>query len=524
MEKRTVLAIALSMLILFAWSYIQQKYFMPPRVGNIDTTGQNSEVGKPVQQIPGSTFQPISEKVVTKQEKIVVKEITLETASEKVVINNNGATIRHWYLKDRAKEYDIVHDAFASLLTTLPEKNFSIDENLPQDKRITFSALIPEQLLVKKTYQFIDKSGYDKNCVLKLTISNLSREDKVLNTTLLSLGPGLGGLSEKKVKEDLTPYRAIIYRNKLVEKLKPGEYNSDYSWIALDNRYYLFALVPANQEQMKNLKTVIENSGSEKLPLVKLNTQLVIPGKNTANFEFNVYARTKKYNELKKVVLDSQIIRLEKSVDLGVFGSLSKIALDILNFFYNITRNYGVAIILLTILVQIIMYPLTWKSFQANIGMKKVQPLMKDLQVKYKNEPQRLQMEMLHLYKTHKVNPLSGCLPMLLQIPIFWALFTTLRDAYELRQSGFIFWIKDLSTRDQFYVLPILMGLIMFLQQKITTPIADQSQKIMIYLFPVIFTVMFLQFPSGLVLYWFVSSLVSFAIQMWLLKRAEQKK
>lgn len=522
MDKNIVLFVALSVVILFGWSYVQQKV-LPPSSNNVQ---QSTVSDRTVSQQPlnSSIQSSVDKEIVKKQENLVVKEFLFETDNEKVVINTQNAAVRHWYIKDRAKEYDIVESPSASLLATLPETNFKIDENSSENKKISFSTLTPNKILIKKTYQFVNNAGTDKNCVLQISIINPSKEDKILDATVLSFGPGLGGRSDKKVKEDLNPYRAIMYRNKLVEKLKKGENPSDFSWIGLDNRYYLFVLVPTIPESMKNLKTVMEEIEPGKMPLVSMNTQMVVSGKSTADFEFNVYARTKKYNELKKVVSGTKNIRLEKGIDLGIFGFLSKIALDVLNFFYSIFKNYGVAIILMTAILQVLIYPLTWKSFQATLGMKKVQPLMTDLQAKYKNDPQRLQSEMLHLYKTHKVNPLSGCLPMLLQLPIFWALFTTLRDAYELRQAGFIFWIKDLSTRDPFYVLPVLMGVVMFLQQKITTPVADPSQKMMIYLFPIIFTVMFLQFPSGLVLYWFVSSLMGFGIQMYLLQQSKQPK
>jgi len=164
--------------------------------------------------------------------------------------------------------------------------------------------------------------------------------------------------------------------------------------------------------------------------------------------------------------------------------------------------------------------------------MKLIQPKMKELQAKYKSEPKRLNTEIMHLYKSHKVNPLGGCLPMILQLPIFWSLFTTLRSTYELRRAPFILWITDLSSPDLLFsigsipvrVLPLLMGASMFLQQKISGTGADPSQKTMMYLMPVMFTVIFMNFPSGLVLYWLVNNILVTTLQYYILKRLPSNK
>jgi YidC/Oxa1 family membrane protein insertase len=159
--------------------------------------------------------------------------------------------------------------------------------------------------------------------------------------------------------------------------------------------------------------------------------------------------------------------------------------------------------------------------------MKRIQPIIKDIQTKYKDNPKRLQIEMLNIYKSQKVNPLGGCLPMLLQLPIFWAFFTILRNAYELRNEGWFLWIKDLSASDQFVnfssfsinLLPIIMGLGMFLQQKMTTATSDPTQKKIMYIMPVVFTFMFWSFPSGLVIYWITNSAISMIEQYFIMRR-----
>ena len=190
------------------------------------------------------------------------------------------------------------------------------------------------------------------------------------------------------------------------------------------------------------------------------------------------------------------------------------------------TGNYGLAIILLTIGLQVLMFPLTIKSFKATLAMKKLQPKIAELQARFKGDPKRLNIEMMNLYKSSGTNPFGGCLPMLLQLPIFWALFTTLRNAYELRGAPFVGWIHDLSTPDvllhvagfPLHALPLVMGGAMFLQQRMSGASSDPTQKQMMTMMPIMFTFMFYGFPAGLVLYWLTNNLMTMTIQ-WSFQR-----
>ena len=210
---------------------------------------------------------------------------------------------------------------------------------------------------------------------------------------------------------------------------------------------------------------------------------------------------------------------LDRSVDFGFFSPLAKYADSALGYFYGLTGNYGTAIIILSVLLQILMFPLSWKSYKAMAVMKKIQPEMQAIQAKYKADPKRMNSEVMELYKRHGTNPLGGCLPMLAQIPIFFALFTALRNSWPLHGAPFIFWIKDLSAKDPYYVLPLVMGGIMFLQQVMTPQTGDKAQAAMMKWMPVVFTFMFLSFPSGLVMYWLINSVWGFAQTMILQKQ-----
>jgi YidC/Oxa1 family membrane protein insertase len=186
-------------------------------------------------------------------------------------------------------------------------------------------------------------------------------------------------------------------------------------------------------------------------------------------------------------------------------------------------QNYGVAIILLTVLVKIAFYPLSHKSMTSMKQMQALQPQLNALRSKYKSDPQRFQREQMELFRKHKVNPMGGCLPMVVQIPIFYALYLTLQYSVELQGAPFLLWITDLSKKDPYYVLPILMGISMLVQQKMTPTVGDPRQAKVMLIMPVIFTFMFLEFPTGLVLYWLVNNVLSVA-QQYLIDRSVQRR
>jgi len=182
-------------------------------------------------------------------------------------------------------------------------------------------------------------------------------------------------------------------------------------------------------------------------------------------------------------------------------------------------QNYGVAIILLTVLVKVVFYPLSLKSMRSMKAMQVLQPQLTALRNKYKSDPQRFQREQMDLFKKHGVNPMGGCLPMIVQIPIFYALYLTLQYSVELQGAPFLLWINDLSKKDPYYVLPILMGISMLVQQKMTPTVGDPRQAQIMLIMPVVFTFMFLEFPTGLVLYWLVNNCLTI-LQQYLIERS----
>jgi len=275
----------------------------------------------------------------------------------------------------------------------------------------------------------------------------------------------------------------------------------DVHWTAVEGKYFMAALIPVMPLGEVTV-TKADTTG--------LTTALTLqPGRRA---ELALYAGPKEYKTLTALHAG-----LEQTIDFGwfMFGSLTLVRFIakplflLLQFVHGFTHNYGVAIIMLTVLIKLCFVPLTHKSYTSMKAMQALQPKMAELQKKYKDDKERFNKELFQLYKTHKVNPLGGCLPMLLQIPVFVAFYNILYSTIELRHAPFIGWIHDLSDKDPYYILPLIMGVTMFIQQKIQPSAMDPKQARLMLLMPVIFTFMFLQFPSGLVLYWLVNNLLT---------------
>jgi len=205
----------------------------------------------------------------------------------------------------------------------------------------------------------------------------------------------------------------------------------------------------------------------------------------------------------------------KKAIDYGTFGVIAVPILKVIKFTHKFTGNYGIDIILLALLLKIIFLPLTQKSQKAMKEMQKLGPEIKRLQQKYKDDKERLNRELMELYRRRRVNPFSGCLPLLLQLPVFFALYRALLVSIDLRHAPFVLWIRDLSDKDPTYITPLLMGATMFLQQKMTTLQGDPQQQKMMTFMPIIFTFLFLNFPSGLVLYWLATNVMGILHQLY---------
>ena len=224
-------------------------------------------------------------------------------------------------------------------------------------------------------------------------------------------------------------------------------------------------------------------------------------------------------------ILSSMDERLNDVIEYGWFTFIAKPMFAFLNFLHNYIGNWGWAIVVLTLVIRIVLFPLTYKGMLSMNKLKELAPKVKEIQTKYKDDKQKLQVHMMELYKKHGANPMGGCLPILLQIPVFFAIYRVLLNAIELKGAPWILWIHDLSVMDPYFVLPILMGLTMFLQQKLTpTTFTDPMQEKVMKFLPLIFTFFFVTFPAGLTLYWFVNNVCSVVQQVFVNKLFEKHK
>ncbi len=518
MQKNTIMFVVFSALAIFVWYY----FFAPPPQ---QPQQQQSAKTETVKSESAAAYENKSElksedskgSQLEKNAKTQEEKINIETDKYKAVLSNRGASVLSWSIKEKNGQWvDLVLPQAAPVMANFPGSNYKIVSKT--NEKIVFEHTSHEGWKITKTYT-LSPDSYMHNVTITLA---KTKADAKLPQVELEWGPGLG-TDTKELKENMAVTRAIAFTAAKPGKIRKLKNDTEsaalFRWAAVDNRYFLAAFIPEKSIDFDQIKS---HRLDKKHPYSLTLTALSPKENDSAEYSINFYLGPKGYTYLM-----TYKIGLEKAVDFGFFGFLGKIAFAVLTFFHGITHNYGWAIIMLTVCIQILMIPLTLKSLKAAAAMKRVQPMIKEIQDKFKENPQRLNAEMLNVYKSQKVNPLGGCLPMLLQLPIFWAFFTMLRNAYELRCEPWILWVKDLSAADQFMqlggfnlnLLPLIMGIGMFLQQKMTTATSDPTQRRIMYIIPVIFTFMFWTFPSGLVLYWLTNSVVSMILQFFVIRK-----
>ena len=286
-------------------------------------------------------------------------------------------------------------------------------------------------------------------------------------------------------------------------------------WVSMLEHYFVAAWVPNPAETNMLYSLVSGNLGV----IGAQSPQTSIAVGETKTFTATFYAGPKDQENLEKIAPG-----LDLTVDYGILWFISKPLFWLLEFIHGVVGNWGFAIIVITLLVKGLLFPLTKVQYESMAKMRNLKPKIDELQARYKDDRQKMGPAMMELYRKEKVNPMGGCLPMLIQLPIFLALYWVFVESVELRQAPFMFWINDLSVQDPYYVLPVLYGISMFIMQKLTPmTVTDPMQaKIMLWM-PVAFSVFFLWFPSGLVLYWVVSNLVSLAQMLYIYRGMEKK-
>lgn len=298
---------------------------------------------------------------------------------------------------------------------------------------------------------------------------------------------------------------------------EPLNMNVNGGWVAMLQHYFVSAWVPEAGEENRFYSKSVKSSGEQQFLIGMLSEAKTVPPNSSIEFIRRIYAGPKLQHEMEKVAKG-----LDLSVDYGMFSILSKPLFWLLEWFYKLVGNWGIAIILVTVVVKLVFYKLSEASYKSMARMRKVQPRFQALRERYADDKAKLNQAVMEMYKKEKINPLGGCLPILVQMPVFLALYWVLVESVELRQAPFIFWIQDLSIRDPIFVLPLLMGISMYIQFKLNPTPPDPMQAKIFAMMPIMMTAFMAFFPAGLVLYWLMNNILSIAQQYVITKRIEK--
>jgi len=459
------------------------------------------------------------------------REVTVETSTARIVFSNRGARVLHWQLKTYLDTVSEMVDLVPSEIPAGEPSPFSLLVDDARDSARLNSALYKVTgdtngvLDVTKTseplvFEFQDENGvaarkefrFDpKSYTLTATIT-ARRGTTALNPSI-QWGPGLGdkgaasGGGSIFTGNAVSPPRVLLHRAGKVERLTPDKaaatpvQQGPFRFVGVDDHYFVaFAVSDLNGTAEYKALTLPGPDNTQRR-LLSYTLKPSVPGQ-----PIKFFVGPKQFDELQH--LGPEYVR---AIDFGTFAWLVVPLLGTLKWLYRFTGNYGWSIILLTIVINLVMFPLRHKSSVSMRKMQAIQPAMKAIQDRYAHlkmtDPgrQKMQEEVSALYKERGVSPAAGCLPLLLTLPVLWAFYSLLSQSVELRGAPFAAWIHDLSGNDPYFVLPVLMGLTMFWQQKVTPTSADPAQQRVMMVMPVMFTAMMAFSASGVVLYWFVS-------------------
>lgn len=550
-QFRLIAAIVLSALVFIAWNF----FFPPPKPPEKEesvvlTAPSQPETTLRDPSLPSTEAPPeagTSQSAPTSVAPRTPGRIyTIETPLYTATLSEAGATLESFSLKNY-RETGGTDSPQKELLPKGLGGNFSFstetgsiagletafftgpsDSHLrisDKEENLTFTFTSPAGFVVERSYSFKPDSYLITSSV---HIRNTGR-------TAISDRLGFAMVSQVPKAAQIGFEGPCLLLDGRLEQLtlkslrKKDRFDGKVRWLALQDRYFATAIVPETEDPAQVRVSLV--NGEQGFRAVCYTEPFTLNPGASVTRDMAFYGGPKSVSILKKTGYGLQIM-----VDFGWFDVLARPFLWLLNVLHGIIPNYGVAIILLTIIIKALLWPLGNKSYRAMNEMKKLQPLMTEIRAKHANDKQKMNEEVMSLYRTYKINPLSGCLPLLAQLPIFIALYRMLYGAIELRHAPFLGWIQDLAAPDRLFdfgvsipfmqppygipVLTLIMGATMFLQQKMSPPAGDPTQaKIMMFM-PLLFTVIFINFPAGLVLYWLVNNILSIAQQYYIMKTA----
>lgn len=552
-QGRVLIAIALSFAVFFLWNFFfvekpEVEQQQATQAAKPATENQSQSTAVPAAtspEKPVGTF--VAQEKASTRDASEARSITVKTPLYRVRISENGAVFRSFEL-EHYKEHADENSARKNLLDTANNgqsmKVSLAGRGLAGLESAVFHADDPRDTIDvvdgAHTLTFVWQS--DNGVVVEKQFT-FSPASYLIDMGLVIKNGSASGFTDRAVVElqHVLPQTkggyafegpSALMNGKLEQiKVKKIEDNNrlsgSFRWLAIEDRYFMRSLIPV--EPVDGVVTLAVDDGDVVIGRLQRPEHSFMSGE-TVRYDYKVFFGPKSMQLLNSLGYD-----LGKAVQFGMFSFIAKPLLWFMNFIYSIIPNYGIAIIILTLVTKIVLWPLGNKSYKSMSEMKKIQPLMAEVREKYKSDKKQMNQELMALYRTYKINPMGGCLPMVLQIPVFFALYRMLYSAIELRHTPFMLWITDLSAPDRLlefgfsipfmqppYGIPVLtlvMGGTMFLQQKMSPPPGDPAQAKMMMIMPVVFTFIFINFSSGLVLYWLVNNVLSIGQQYYIQKK-----
>ena len=543
MEKRVVIFLVLSLAIILGYDLLLKQMGWlpePPPVQDSAARGSSSPAepepvpalvtGKDIASTDLSVPTQSSQKSDTPSSDIspstAEQTVTVETNLVRLRLSNRGGVIQSWELKryhtapPEGKPVQLVYQGgkFRGPLS-ITVANADIDKTLREGLyhiEKDFTILDASHPIGHVTMQFHDPVthlGVEKRLTFhydSYVVDVAVAMEGVTESYDVGLGTNFGIVEWGDGFIGLIGSASLV--DDKVEKETPDtelERKGLVQWVALQDKYFISVLLPK-----QGTAALVKKEGDK---IVSAGVRMAASGAGTS-VSLQLYAGPKEYDTLR-----SLNVGLEDTIDFGwfIFGSwtvvksVAKPIFYVLRFIHDYTYNYGVTIILLTLSIKLLFVPLQYKSYKSMKMMQMIQPKVAAVQEKFKDDRDRLNKELIKLYRDQKVNPVGGCLPMVLQMPVFVALFNILYMTIDLRQAPFMLWITDLSVQDPYYVLPVIMGATMVIQQKITPTTMDPTQAKIMLVLPVFMTFLFVNFPAGLVLYWLTNNVLTISQQVF---------
>jgi YidC/Oxa1 family membrane protein insertase len=547
-QPRFIIAVVLSFGVFLIWNYFFVDKNQVKKIEEKTEVQQTVKTEAPIADMEAKLPEKKAYQESSAQQNSIPRVIKIKTPYYSVGIDEKGAAITSFMLSKykettnsdspnkeiipKELERGTVIAGFAGQsVTGLESAIFTSDiksesiEISEGEKEILFYWKSENGIIIEKKYSF-SSGTYMIGLVVNVINGSSEPIKDSLTVSLNTYYP------ETKSAAGFEGPSALLNNNLVQVPLKDiedkGVYTGTLKWISVQDRYFMSTLIPKTPAET-NIRLFLKDKGF--LEAQYINPQKEIRPGTQEQIEFKLFIGPKSLKLLKSLGYD-----LNLAINFGWFDFLAKPFLYFMNFLYGFIPNYGVAIILLTVVTKIIFWPLGSKSYKSMNEMKKIQPLLAEIKEKYGNDKKRMNEEVMGLYKTYKINPMGGCLPMVAQIPVFFALYRMLYETIELRHAPFLLWIKDLSAPDRLFhftfsipfmeppygipVLTIIMGATMFIQQKMTPAVGDPTQAKMMMILPFVFTVIFVNFSAGLVLYWLINNVLSILQQYSMSRKA----